>query len=90
MKYYILFLIAMMMKMYKCMPTEMLYVLPHNPTNISCPSEPCTTLSQHLMNNISGMSNVKFLFLSGEHNFDSDIIMQDVSNVTMVGIGYDN
>ena len=88
MKYYILFLTALTMKMYKCMPTELLYVLPDNPTNVSCPSEPCATLSQYLMNNISGMSNVKFLILSGEHNFDSDIIMQDVSNVTMVGISY--
>ena len=55
MKYYILFLTALMMKMYKCMPTEMLYVLPDNPTNVSCPSEPCATLSQYLMNTISGV-----------------------------------
>ena len=32
--------------------TEILYVLPDNSTDaVSCPSQPCATLSQYLLNN---------------------------------------
>ena len=87
MKYH-LFHVAMIIELYSCI--ELFYVLPDNPTNVSCASEPCATLSQYLMNDISKMSNVKFLFLPGELNLASDIIIQDVCNVTMVGFNCDN
>ena len=71
-----------------CTSSELFYVLPYYPTNVSCPSQPCITLShdQHLLNR----SNAKFLFLSGRHRYTSTIIMQHVYNVTMVGISYDS
>ena len=72
-----------------CTPTGLFYVLPDNPANVSCPSQPCVTLSQYLRN-MSGMSNVKFLFLSGEHSLTSNITMNHVRNVTMIGINNDN
>ena len=83
----------MMIKVYMCTPTELFYVLPDNSTNASCPSQPCATLSQYIelydTSRIS-TSNVKFLFLSGTHSLTSNIIMQRVHNVTMVGVNYDN
>ena len=72
-----------------CTPTGLYYVLPDNSTNVSCPSQPCLTLSQYLWN-MSGMSNVKYLFLLGEHSLTSNITMNHVHNVTMVGVDYDN
>ena len=76
-------------KMYTCTSPRLFYVKPDNSSNASCPSQPCATLSQYLLN-MSGMSNVKFLFLSGKHSLTSNITMQHVYNVTMVGINYDN
>ena len=31
--------------------TRVLYVLPDNPINVSCPFQPCFTLSEYLLNN---------------------------------------
>ena len=86
-------LVTMMIKVYMCTPTGLLYVLPDNSTNAStsCPSQPCATLSQYIMT-MSRMStsNIKFLFLSGTHSLTSNITMQHVHNVTMVWVNYDN
>ena len=78
-------MIMIQTKMCTCTPSGLLYVLPDNSTNASCPSQPCATLSQYLMN-MSGMSNVKLLFLSGEHSLTSNTTMHHLYNVTMVGV----
>ena len=83
----IVFLLTMIIKWYTCTSNEILYVLPDNLTNASCPSHPCATLNQYLLYT-SGMSNVKFLFLSGKHSLTSNITMQHVHNVTMIGMDY--
>ena len=93
MKCYIVFLVAIIIKIYTCTPTGLFYILSDNSTNDSCPSQPCTQLkllNQHL--NISGtsISNVNLLFLSGKHSLTSNIIMQHVYNVTMVGVNSGN
>ena len=43
------------------------------------------TLNQYLSSISPGMSNITFIFLSGQHNLLSNITMQHVYNVTMVG-----
>lgn len=70
-------------------PTGLLYVLPDDSTNVSCPSQPCASINQYSLN-MSNMSNVKFIFLSGKHSLTSTIIMRHVYNVTMVGVNYDS
>ena len=70
-----------------CTLTGLLYVSPNNSTNASCPSQPCATLNQYLLN-ISEMSNVKFLFLSGTHSLTSNITIQHAYNVSIVGDSY--
>ena len=52
----------------------MFYVIPDDPTNISCPSQPymCATLSQYLLDNngtLPVLSNAGYHFLLGEHKF---------------------
>ena len=87
------FFIAMMtviqIEMYTCTPTRLFYVLPDNSTNASCPSQHCALLSQYLLN-MSEMSNAKFMFLSGKHHLTSNITMENIFNVTMVGVNYDS
>ena len=76
-------------KIYQSTSTESFYVLPDNSTNASCPSHPCATLSQYILNT-SGMSNISFLFLSGKHSLFSTITFKQVYNVTMIGVSYNN
>ena len=82
-------MIAIQIKACTCTPKGLFYVLPDDSANASCLSYPCATLSQYMLN-ISGMSNVKFLFLSGKHSLTSNITMQHVSNVTLTGVSHDN
>ena len=81
--------VLMITEMYTGTSTESFYVLPGNSSNTSCPSHPCVTLSQYL-GNISGMTNISFLFLSGNHSLTSTITMQQVDNITMIGVSYNN
>ena len=71
----------------KCTATEVLYVLPDNSTNVSCPSQPCATLSQYLLGNgtLPVMSNVEYHFLPGEHHVPANITLQDLDNFTIIG-----
>ena len=82
---FITMLITCQIKLYICPPTGIFYVLPDNSSNTSCPSQPCATLNQYLSSTSPGMSNITFIFLSGEHDLLSNITMQHVYNVTMVG-----
>ena len=75
-------------QMYMCTSTGIFYVLSDHSTNADCPSQPCDTLSQYSLN--ISRSNIKIMFLSGKHTLTSSITMQDVYNVTMVGVKYNN
>ena len=56
--------------------TKILYVSPDNSTNVNCPSQPCATLSQYLLDNgtLSVVSNVEYHFLPGEHHVPANMI----------------
>jgi len=63
--------------------TEVFYVLPDNSTNISCPSQPCATLSQ---GTLPVVSNVEYHFLPGEHHLYTTMRLKHLSNVLFVGV----
>ena len=68
--------------------TEILYVLPDNSTNAaSCPSQPCVTLSQYLLDNgtLSIVSNVEYHFLPGEHHVPANMTLQSLHNFSIIG-----
>ena len=67
--------------------TRMLYVLPDNSTNASCPFQPCTTLSEYLLDNgtLSVVSNVQYYFLPGEHHIPANMLLQDLCNFSIIG-----
>ena len=68
---------------------EILHVLPNNPTNVSCPSQPCATLSQYLLDNNGTLpvaSNVEYHFLPGEHHINNTTILHNLSNFSFSGI----
>ena len=68
--------------------TELLHVLPDNSTNaVSCPSQPCATLSQYLLDNgtLPVVSNVEYHFLPGEHHVPANMILQDLHNFSIIG-----
>ena len=61
--------------------TDILYILPDNSTNaVSCPSKPCATLSQYLLDNgtLPVVSNVEYHFLPGEHHVPANMTLQDL------------
>ena len=73
-----------------CLATATLifYVQPDNSTNVSCPSQPCATLGQYLLDNngtLPVVSNVEYHFLPGEHQVPSDVVLQYLTNVTIAG-----
>jgi len=52
-------------------------ILPDDTTNVSCPSQPCATLSQYLLDDngtLPVVSNVEYHFLPGEHHLSSHLI----------------
>ena len=68
--------------------TEILYVLPDNSTDaVSCPSQPCATLNQYLLDNgtLPVVSNVEYHFLLGEHHVPANMTLQDLHNFSIVG-----
>ena len=70
-------------------PSEILYVLPDNSTNaVSCPSQPCATLSQYVLDNgtLPVMSNAEYHFLPGEHHVPANMVLQNLYNFSMIGI----
>ena len=69
--------------------TEILYVLPDNSTNtVSCPSQPCATLSQYVLDNgtLPVVSNVEYHFLPGEHHVPANMILRNLHNFSITGI----
>ena len=67
--------------------TEIFYVLPDNFTTVSCPSQPCATLSQYWLHNgtLPVVSNVKYQFLPGEHYVPANMVLQNLYNFTIMG-----
>ena len=72
----------------KCTGNVIFYVLPNNSSNVSCPSQPCATLSQYLLDNngtLPVVSNVEYHFLPGEHLVTSMMVMRNMSNALLIG-----
>ena len=85
----IIVLVITMVEIYVSGTTEVLYVLPDNSTDaVSCPSQPCATLSQYLLDNgtLPVVSNVEYHFLPGEHHVPANMILQDLHNFSIIGI----
>ena len=63
-------------------------VLPESSVNTTnCPSQPCTTLYQHLLNNgtLPVTSNVEYHFLPGEHYIPTNMVLQNLYNFSIIG-----
>ena len=78
-----------MVEIYVSATTEILYVLPDNSTDaVSCPSQPCATLSQYLLDNgtLPVVSNIEYHFLPGEHHVPANMILQNLYNFSIIGI----
>ena len=68
-----------------CGATEY-YVRPTESTDISCPAQPCLTLSQYISNSdLYFKSNTVFKFLPGLHHANQTLDMQSVENVSLEG-----
>ena len=68
-----------------CGATEY-YVRPTEPTDTSCPAQPCLTLSQYISNSaLYFKSNTVFKFLPGLHHVNQTLDMHRVENVSLEG-----
>ena len=68
-----------------CGATEY-YVRPTEPTNTSCPAQPCLTLSQYTSDpDRYFKSNTVFKFLPGTHYMDRSVIIGNVHNLSLEG-----
>ena len=88
MKQYKVLTILLAIQIWISTATEILYVLPDNSTDaVSCPSQPCATLSQYLSVNgtLSVVSNVEYHFLPGEHHVPANMTLQDLHNFSIIG-----
>ena len=72
-----------------CTATRILYVLPDNVSDVNCPSQPCATLGQYLLDNgsLPVLSNVEYHFLPGEHHVVDTIHMEGAINFSLIGFG---
>ena len=73
-----------------CTATEILYVLPDNVSDVNCPSQPCATLGQYLLDNgsLPILSDVEYRFLPGEHHVVSSINIRDAFNLSLIGFNF--
>jgi len=70
---------------------QVLYVLPDNSSNTSCPSQPCATLSQYLLDNngtLPVVSTVEYHFLPGEHHLSCILMIENAFNFSMLAYAY--
>ena len=79
--------ILTVVEIYLSTATEILYVLPDNSTNVTCPSQPCATLSQYTLDNgtLPVVSNVEYHFLPGEHHVPANMTLQNLHNLSIIG-----
>ena len=69
-----------------CGATEY-YVRPTEPTNTSCPAQPCLTLSQYVNeSDYFFKSNTVFKFLPGTHHMDMPVTIGNVHNVLLENV----
>ena len=62
------------------------YVKPTEPTNATCPGQPCLTLDGYAENETEYfVSNIRMEFLPGEHKLSRVIDVANATNVTLVG-----
>ena len=68
--------------------SKILYVLPDSSTNTSCTYQPCTTLSQYLLDDgtLPDVANVEYHFLPGEHQVPANMVLKNLYNFSIVGI----
>ena len=73
-----------------CTATTVLYVLPDNVSDVNCPSQPCATLGQYLLDNgsLPVLSNVEYHFLPGEHHVVNAIHIKRAINFSLIGFGF--
>ena len=73
-----------------CGATEY-YVRPTEPTNTSCPAQPCLTLSQYTSDSDHYFkSNTVFKFLPGTHHMDRPLTIGNVHNISFEGLSNEN
>ena len=80
--------ILLFIQIWNSAATEILYVLSDNSTDaVSCPSQPCATLSQYLLDNgtLPVVSNVEYHFLPGEHHVPANMTLQNLHNFSIIG-----
>ena len=66
-----------------CGATEY-YVRPTEPTNTSCPAQPCLTLNQYVNDSDHYFqSNTVFKFLPGTHHMDRPVTIGNVQNISL-------
>ena len=64
--------------------TTQYYVRPTEPTNTSCPAQPCLTLSQYINESDHFLkSNTSFKFLPGTHHMDQPLTIGNVHNMSL-------
>ena len=70
-----------------CTATEILYVLPDNVSDVNCPSQPCATLGQYLLDNgsLPVLSDVEYHFLPGEHHVVNNVDIEKAFNFSLIG-----
>ena len=68
--------------------TTVMYVLPDSISNMSCPSQPCATFSHYLLDHgtLDVVSDVEYYLFPGEHHVQTDIILKNLCNFSLVGI----
>ena len=60
------------------------YVRPTEPTNTSCPGQPCLTLSQYSNDSDHYFkSNTVFKFLPGTHHIDRPVHIRNIQNISL-------
>ena len=72
-----------------CTATKILYVLPDNVSDVNCPSQPCATLGQYLLDNgsLPVLSNVEYHFLPGDHHVANNVDIEEAFNFSLIGFG---
>ena len=81
-------LTVLVIQLWISVATRIFYVIPGNSTNASCPSQPCATISKYLFDNgtLPVVSNVQYYFLPGEHHVPANMLLQDLCNLSIIGI----
>ena len=73
-----------------CSATEY-YVKPTEPTDTTCPGQPCLTLNEYTNDTDYYIkSNTVFIFLPGKHHMDRPLQVIDLQNVTLKSTDNDN